>query len=296
MVHWNDISVIRTDSLVLTKLAHALIGAFLWEWSTTCHFEWQFYTGRRPWRLSTTVYLLCRYLALYAVVCNLIVLSATPSMNCTVLVRMLMCSACMSTNCGTTLIALRALALWRKNIFLIVALVALLLTNLTSQIIDFTLLSSEYESSTSGCIPTENTGLRLQVFVALGTDMSLLILILVGLYCQCQPSSLWKILFSQGLLWIALAAIVYVPLAVFMCLNLNGVMNDIFLNLSYITLDTCAMRMHRGLVEHADSVPSVSISIVSSVQFRPGESVATQSSGIPGGNVALTLGHTPTGL
>ncbi|OCH89495.1 hypothetical protein OBBRIDRAFT_661328 [Obba rivulosa] len=131
----------------------------------------------------------------------------------------------MATNAGTMLIGIRALAMWRRNIMLLVMLLVLLLANLAIQVVDFALVNIVYKMSTYGCMITENIGLRLQVLVALGTDMPLLILTMLGLYSQCQPGGLWKIRFTQGLTWIALSTLAYVPLVVLMCLNLNGTMD-----------------------------------------------------------------------
>jgi len=57
--------------------------------------------------------------------------------------------------------------------------------------------------------------------------MSLLAISLLGLYSHRQPGGLWRILFTQGVAWIALASLAYIPLVVFKCLNLNGTMDII---------------------------------------------------------------------
>lgn len=55
-----------------------------WEFFTTLDFEWEVFTGRRPWKWSFTVYLTSRLLALMAVMCNFIGFNLTTEFNCNV--------------------------------------------------------------------------------------------------------------------------------------------------------------------------------------------------------------------
>ena len=55
-----------------------------WEFFTTLGFEWEVFTGRRPWKWSFTVYLTSRLLALMAVICNFIGFNLTIKFDCNV--------------------------------------------------------------------------------------------------------------------------------------------------------------------------------------------------------------------
>jgi hypothetical protein len=55
-----------------------------WEFFTTLDFEWEVFTGRRPWKWSFAVYLTSRLLALVAIVCNFIGFNLTTEFNCNV--------------------------------------------------------------------------------------------------------------------------------------------------------------------------------------------------------------------
>jgi hypothetical protein len=55
-----------------------------WEFFTTLDFEWEVFTGRRPWKWSFAVYLTSRLLALVAVICNFIGFNLTTEFNCNV--------------------------------------------------------------------------------------------------------------------------------------------------------------------------------------------------------------------
>lgn len=58
-----------------------------WEFFTTLDFEWEVFTGRRPWKWSFAVYLTSRLLALMAVVCNFIGFNLASKFNCNVSCR-----------------------------------------------------------------------------------------------------------------------------------------------------------------------------------------------------------------
>jgi hypothetical protein len=55
-----------------------------WEVVTTLDFEWEIFTGKRPWRWSFVVYLTARLLCLGAVILNLIGYDVTSELNCNV--------------------------------------------------------------------------------------------------------------------------------------------------------------------------------------------------------------------
>ena len=55
-----------------------------WEFVSTVSFEWEVFTGRRPWKWSFAVYLLARMLTLISIILNLVGLSVTSRYNCNV--------------------------------------------------------------------------------------------------------------------------------------------------------------------------------------------------------------------
>jgi hypothetical protein len=62
-----------------------LTAAYLrWEFLTTLDFEWEVFTGRRPWKWSFVVYLAARLLALMSVILTFIGFNLTTHFNCNV--------------------------------------------------------------------------------------------------------------------------------------------------------------------------------------------------------------------
>src|SRR5579863_1956220 len=55
-----------------------------WEFVTTLDFEWEVYTGRRPWRWSFIVYVAARVLALVCIIISLVGFNLTRQFGCNV--------------------------------------------------------------------------------------------------------------------------------------------------------------------------------------------------------------------
>ena len=61
-----------------------MIACHRWEFVSTLGFEWEVFTGRRPWKWSFAVYLLARFMALISVILNLVGSSLQTRYNCSV--------------------------------------------------------------------------------------------------------------------------------------------------------------------------------------------------------------------
>ena len=59
-----------------------------WEFFTTLDFEWEVFTGKRPWKWSFAVYLTARMLALTSVCLNFVGFNLTSRFNCNVSSRL----------------------------------------------------------------------------------------------------------------------------------------------------------------------------------------------------------------
>jgi hypothetical protein len=79
-------STASTCTFDLTPRHEAILTtAYLrWEFLSTLDFEWEVFTGRRPWKWSFVVYLAARLLALMSVILTLIGFNLTTQFNCNV--------------------------------------------------------------------------------------------------------------------------------------------------------------------------------------------------------------------
>jgi hypothetical protein len=74
-----------TFDLAPNATRRSLTAAYLrWEFLTTLDFEWEVFTGRRPWKWSFVVYLAARLLALMSVILTFIGFNLTTHFNCNV--------------------------------------------------------------------------------------------------------------------------------------------------------------------------------------------------------------------
>jgi hypothetical protein len=55
-----------------------------WEYLTTLDFEWQVYTGRRPWKWPYFVYIATRTLTLTCIIISLVIFDVTREVDCEV--------------------------------------------------------------------------------------------------------------------------------------------------------------------------------------------------------------------
>jgi hypothetical protein len=86
-------SCIQWHLYVRFNLQHTIPFAMLtapchrWEFLSTLDFEWEVFTGKRPWKWSFIVYLMARLLALMATLCELAGFNITSMFNCNVSIR-----------------------------------------------------------------------------------------------------------------------------------------------------------------------------------------------------------------
>jgi hypothetical protein len=76
---------VRFDFAAPTSTGAMLTAAYhRWEFFTTLDFEWEVFTGRRPWKWSFAVYFVARLLAMGSTILTFIGLNLTTPFNCTV--------------------------------------------------------------------------------------------------------------------------------------------------------------------------------------------------------------------
>jgi hypothetical protein len=101
---------------------------------------------------------------------------------------------------------------------------------------------------------------KATIIVSFLTDVSLLIIMLVGLFrLDChRPGALatGRFLWNQGVIWLLLATVAGVVPTVFVFLSLNEPLSTIFLYPWIITMTIAATRMYRGLDDFLSSEAS----------------------------------------
>jgi hypothetical protein len=78
---------VRFNLLRIIRFAILTTPCHRWEFFTTLDFEWEVFTGKRPWKWSFIVYLAARLLALMATVGDLVGFNLTSQFDCDVSIR-----------------------------------------------------------------------------------------------------------------------------------------------------------------------------------------------------------------
>jgi len=251
----------HTDWLPLVKVWHVMGGIFLWEFFTTLDYEWSVIRGRRPYRWTIWIYSLTRVAGLMSVILNLVGMSVSTPFNCQLWIAFQLFFCYTSGAAGSLLIVLRIIAIWNRNRFVVVTALGLFGTNVAFFIQGNARIRAKWDDAKLACL-NENTRINtLSLVVTVVTDISLLILMLVGLlrmrYHAGSKFGLSQLLWKQGLLWLLLATAAEVPPAVFILLNLNDQFNILFQHPGLIIMAIAGTRMHRSLVDFATKTTDI---------------------------------------
>ncbi|KAH9954846.1 hypothetical protein BC827DRAFT_921565 [Russula dissimulans] len=263
MVNFNDPAIFAQDCSVVTRLWHAIAGLYIWEFFTTLDYEWSVIRGNRPYLWTIWVYSLTRLATLLTLIENLIVLNISKPINCQVWVTFELLFAHTTVAAASLLIVLRVNAIWNRNKVVYVIAMGTWVTNLACLIHGIVLLRSVWSPVSNFCMTTNTMVIRLNWIVSLSTDTVLLLIMLLNLFYwrheHGRVSDLCRLLWTQGLIWLLLATIAYIPPVVFLSLNLNAPFNMMFQIPAQVTLSIAATRIYRSLTDFRSHWASVTI-------------------------------------
>ncbi|KZV75857.1 hypothetical protein PENSPDRAFT_748266 [Peniophora sp. CONT] len=258
-INWNDPVLLAEQYLDFIKLQHALGGVYIWELVMGIKYDLQLLKKRQRHASSIWakwVYLACRYCALGAVVTIFAGFNVTSEINCKVWIIFVFIWAFFAIQLASTLIAIRVVAIWHNSTIMIGLCTAVLATQLAFFAHELSQADAAWLPTNSTCLVLDTQTSKANVTTTLLTDLFLLVVMLVGLFRwrEARTSDVWKLLWNQGLIWLALATIAEVPTVVFVWLNLNQVMNLVFFTPEMIILVIGATRMYRRLSAHFTAV------------------------------------------
>ncbi|KZV74190.1 hypothetical protein PENSPDRAFT_749496 [Peniophora sp. CONT] len=257
MVNYEDPAVLAADYLAVIKLHHAFCGLYIWEWAKNLGYEWEVYTGKRPFRWTFPLYLACRYSILGAVINLIIGFNATHPIHCLVWVKFEFLLPYLGVVTASLLIALRAAAIWDFHPAMLTLAGASLLAQLALLIHSVTIATASWATKMQGCVLKDSVHASLPLLSAtFAVDAVLLSLMLVGLMRrrEARKFGMWRFLVKQGLVWLAVATVAELPTVVLLALNLNDALNLLFQTPEMIILAIAATNMYRSLSDflHVD--------------------------------------------
>jgi hypothetical protein len=161
-----------------------------------------------------------------------------------------------STGCASLLLMLRTIAVWNRSPFVMVPLVVISLGHWALLFHAFTSIHSRWSDEAEACVIdsafpvfvgvnyvySESSALiiylaccgdqahyRITLNVAMLFDFIVLVLTTIGLLMSPARSSLWQLLFRQGVIYFVVACLANLVPTIFQLLNLNRTYFHLFL-------------------------------------------------------------------
>jgi len=122
-----------------------------------------------------------------------------------------------------------AIAIWNFDVIVSLILFGVFSGGVALHIRLLVTATGTYNPMMDSCIAPHARGALANKLGVLVVDVVLLLAMLIGLLRHRNPVGIWKMLYQQCIIWIALALIAEIPVVVFHSLNLNTAWNDMFI-------------------------------------------------------------------
>ncbi|KAI0270490.1 hypothetical protein BC834DRAFT_861669 [Gloeopeniophorella convolvens] len=235
---------------VTVKLLHVFGGIYIWEWASTVHFEWEVFTGQRPFRWSFVAYELCRTLALCSIATSFAGFNLTHEFNCNAWFRVLLVSSYFAIAFSSLLILLRGVAIWGRSTNVLIFTAIVWLCNVGFALYSVTRAKAVWDPTINACAITKTKDFRWGIMVNLITDLTLLSVMFAGVINKRNATGLWRVLYLQGLAWIFMASLSEIPPVVLSWLNISDGWNLMFQTPHLVIIVIMATRVYRDLFEY----------------------------------------------
>lgn len=229
MPNWSSFEEILRDADVFMKLIFVLFGLYVWEVITTANFDFEVFTGRRRFRWALTFYFAARYCMLMALIAVIVVLTVRSEINCQAVISFGQWAGNTAIAASTTCLMFRTIAIWKQKLSVIVPLVVMSLAQWGLLYHGIVTVKAAWYPVINSCNVTGTSAVFLNVmyFYTMGFDFVILVLSTVGLLMSSTRSTLWKLLFYDGIIFFTVTFAANAVAAVLNVLDLNPVMNII---------------------------------------------------------------------
>jgi len=284
MVDWQSAGEIQKDGGVFSKLMHALLGVYLWEFAISLDFDLDFFLGRKTFRWPLIFYFAGRYSLLFALIGIAIALNVTVEVNCQALYVFDQVFGNAAIGFASINLSLRTIAVYSQSLYITIPLVLLILGH-WSLLLHGLLITAEWIPGV-GCVITKTNNTVLAATFVYGMCFDAVVLCLtawkllsgtqggvtagvlgaIGLGASSQlnvrrkgpgRSRLVKLIFGDGLIFFIVALLSNLIATVFMLLDLNAVMSIIFNVPAAIASTIVASRAVRRLTQYTSRGPEV---------------------------------------
>ncbi|VDB98218.1 unnamed protein product [Peniophora sp. CBMAI 1063] len=246
------------DSAHLNQIADEVAIAFsgLWFHEFVIHlqYDWRLFMqpgAGRPFtsHLGKWTYLACRICPLVFSIC-LCIFSFPGRPHCQALMKLAIVSGTLGLTCSSALLSIRVAAVWLWDKRVACILAGIDLTVLAFFVYYMVKVDSSYDPMIQSCILNGVLDDLLPSVALLAGDCVVLALLLTGLqrkWRDVRHLRLWNVLWSQGLFYLVIAALVEVPVVVLLFVDLDPGVNAIIIDYEVFLLALCSTRMFRFL-------------------------------------------------
>ncbi|KAF8473059.1 hypothetical protein DFH94DRAFT_149353 [Russula ochroleuca] len=259
--HDSAIMASAQTQLPSVKFWHAIGGLYFWEFFTTLDYEWRVIRGDLPYRWSIWIYSLTRVATLVGVIVCLATMDVTTPINCQPLVLFSIILFYLSASTASLLIVLRIIAIWKRNKVVVTLAITVWGISIAFHFQNVSQLRFAWDPTQQFCEPVRFESGLLNFIPTILSHTVLLLIMLVGLLKLRRRDGgtfgLVRLLWKQGVIWLALATAAEIPPVVLIILDVNNQLNNIFETPTLITLTIAATRMHRSLVDFVSRCPEV---------------------------------------
>ncbi|KAF8497438.1 hypothetical protein F5888DRAFT_1889571 [Russula emetica] len=245
--------------VIIMKFWLIVSGIYIWEFVTTLDFEWSVIRRHQRYRWTIWIYSVSRLSGLAVIILLLVNFYNTSPVNCQAWVTFSWVFGILGGySLSSILIMLRIFAIWDKNKAIMATSAAIWVINLGFQLTGIVKTRGEWVPAARSCNVTNIKSHRVLSINMLVTDVILLFIMLAGLLRLRRGAEgsfyLWRLLWKQGVIWLAISTAAELPQVLFLFLNVNDSLNLLFLLPSVVTIIIAASRMYRSLV-HSASPP-----------------------------------------
>ncbi|KAI0301525.1 hypothetical protein B0F90DRAFT_1816993 [Multifurca ochricompacta] len=212
MTNWEDPEHLAQSYIDFIKLEHVLAGIYLWEFFINLHYEWSFITRKRKWLWTVGVYITCRFSALLSTIVNIFVMDTNKKINCQIWIIFCEILALIALASGSFLIVVRISAIWERKKHIMILAASVWSVNVGFWI-HFPLDMEPNRQYMSQSFHLQGTA-TIHCYVCYGYDSLNYHASRLWRKGEFQRSGLWNLLWTQGLTWVALAAVADIPMIV----------------------------------------------------------------------------------
>ncbi|KLO15642.1 hypothetical protein SCHPADRAFT_249665 [Schizopora paradoxa] len=234
MTNWQSPLELATDEHAYDDTIFAFFGVMFWEIFQTSGIEWQFITRQKtltwPRGYSRQVpYYLARYCTMLSLIGLVILVTVTEKINCGGLYHFVYWAGNTGIACSSTLLALKAIEIWNRNVIVMITLVLLCIPQWAILYHCIITVDATWDDTAKDCIMDQSnaTIFKVSYILVLACDLASLCLAIVGVKKKHPQNSLFEAFSKERLhLWAAPVLVNIFPVA-FSLSSLNVVMDVI---------------------------------------------------------------------